>query len=71
MGNVTVVSGLEESTGLMRTVTVLDGQGDDRLVLPGLTTSAPCPTRRRPARLYPFRRTPRPISLMSPTTCCR
>lgn len=37
MGNMTVVSALEESTGLMRTVTVLEGQGDDRLVLPGLT----------------------------------
>lgn len=48
MGNVTLVSALEESTGLMRTVTVLDGQGDDRLVLPGLTDirSIPDPTPR-------------------------
>lgn len=46
MGNMTVVSALEESTGLMRTVTVLEGQGDDRLVLPGLTDvrSLPDPT---------------------------
>lgn len=48
MGNMTVVSALEESTGLMRTVTVMEGQGEDRLVLPGITDvrSLPDPTPR-------------------------
>lgn len=46
MGNVSIVSGLEESTGLMRTVTVLEHEGGERLVLPGITDirSMPDPT---------------------------
>lgn len=46
MGNVSIVSALDESTGLMRSVTVLEHESGERLVLPGITDirSMPDPT---------------------------